>query len=46
MPQIFYHADYRYFKLPALPGWEKYAQKVEKSFKKEYNSIFSYSQMN
>ena len=34
MQQKYYHADYGYFKLPALPGWGKYVQKVTKSSKK------------
>jgi len=29
--QKYYHADYGYFKLPALPGWEEYVQKERKT---------------
>jgi hypothetical protein len=29
--QKYYHADFGYFKLSALPGWEEYVQKVKKS---------------
>jgi hypothetical protein len=29
--QNYYCADYVYFKLPGLPGWEEYVQKVRKS---------------
>jgi hypothetical protein len=31
MQQKYYRADYGYFKLPVLPGWEEFAQKVKKS---------------
>jgi hypothetical protein len=31
MQQEYYRADYGHFKLPALPGWEEYVQKVKKS---------------
>jgi hypothetical protein len=30
MQQKYYRADYGHFKLPVLPGWEVYAQKVKK----------------
>ena len=28
--QKYYCADYGYFKLPALPGWKEYVQKLRK----------------
>jgi hypothetical protein len=34
MQQKYYRADYGHFKLPVLPGWEEYVQKVTKSSKK------------
>jgi hypothetical protein len=36
MQQKYYRADYGHFKLPVLPGWEEYAQKVKKSSENEY----------
>jgi carbohydrate-binding DOMON domain-containing protein len=35
MQQKYYRADYGYFKSPALPGWGKYVQKVNKTRENE-----------
>ena len=35
MRKKYYHADFVHSKIPALPGWEEYIQKPEKSFKNE-----------
>jgi hypothetical protein len=35
MQQEYYRADYGYFKLPALPEWETYVQKIIKSSENE-----------
>jgi hypothetical protein len=35
MEQEYYRADYGQFKLPALPEWEEYVQKVKKSSENE-----------
>jgi hypothetical protein len=35
MQQEYYRADYGYFKLPALPGWETYVQKARKTAKSD-----------
>ena len=39
MEQEYYRADYGYFKLPALPGWEKYVQKVSKTRENRQNQF-------
>jgi hypothetical protein len=35
MQQKYYRADYGYFKLPVLPGWEEYFQKIRISSENE-----------
>jgi|BarGraNGADG00312_1021997.scaffolds.fasta_scaffold14739_1 hypothetical protein len=36
----YYRADYGYFKLPALPGWKEYVQKVRISSENELFQLF------
>jgi len=40
MQQKCYRADYGQFKLPALPGWGEYVQKVRKLSKNELSQQF------